>query len=72
MAVNNRFQPTVHPRHQQQHNQEDDEQIVRKYIDFVRRRDEAWNIFAVIFDIVKYILLAVLSLFTSLRISHFI
>lgn len=38
-----------------------------RYVDFSRKKNEEWNIVAVVFDIIKYLLAATLRLLVGLR-----
>lgn len=48
--------------------QAEDEEIVRKYIDFSERKNREWSLGWVLWDIAKYLLSALFSLLTSFRI----
>ena len=53
-----------------------DEEIVRKYVQYVQKRNEEWSLLGSLFGLVKTLIFATLGLFTrllpeSLRIRYF-
>jgi hypothetical protein len=59
-AINSRFQPL--PQAHAPHDPRRDEEIVRRYLDFLRRKNANWSLVSSLFSCVKTLLMSVFGI----------
>lgn len=67
MAVQSKFNPTAPSRNSRSSNRESDERIVRRYVEYVQKKNNEWSIIDAVFGFVKSIIFGLLGLLTRIR-----
>jgi hypothetical protein len=67
MAIQSKFNPTPSVRSSRSSNRESDERVVRRYVEYVQKKNSEWSIVDAVFGFVKTLVLGILGMLLRIR-----